>query len=238
MRCWLFLLVAESVHQQAAPRAKSQHFKQVQIVKAPVLTDPPRLPECLKISKIDKQLADNIQDEYSAYLQGDVTVETTYVQQIDECTYSSYISYDGDDQLARLLVEAARSNKLCKSLSRYCDNIFGSGSKYTLSATSGSHQVSPPPVVEFNCTKSTYSQQLDHFSDTESRVFDQVYWVCDAAWPTSHHKQVKHGHVIVFLGNEGPLGVPKQPIVFENARRLNALVILVEHRSALNADSV
>ena len=41
----------------------------------------------------------------------------------------------------------------------------------------------------------------------------------------------KHsGHVIVFLGNESPLGIPKQPIVFENARRLNALVVLVEHR--------
>jgi hypothetical protein len=36
--------------------------------------------------------------------------------------------------------------------------------------------------------------------------------------------------VIVFLGNESPLGVPGQPIVFENARRLNALVVLVEHR--------
>lgn len=35
---------------------------------------------------------------------------------------------------------------------------------------------------------------------------------------------------MVFLGNEGPLGVPQQPIVFENARRLNALVVLVEHR--------
>jgi hypothetical protein len=38
------------------------------------------------------------------------------------------------------------------------------------------------------------------------------------------------GNVVVFLGNEGPLGIPQQPIVFENARRLNALVVLVEHR--------
>lgn len=42
--------------------------------------------------------------------------------------------------------------------------------------------------------------------------------------------QKESGNVIVFLGNESPLGIPKQPIVFENARRLNALVILVEHR--------
>lgn len=42
--------------------------------------------------------------------------------------------------------------------------------------------------------------------------------------------QAEAGHIIVFLGNESPLGVPKQPIVFENAARLNALVLLVEHR--------
>jgi hypothetical protein len=42
--------------------------------------------------------------------------------------------------------------------------------------------------------------------------------------------QKRSGNVIVFLGNESPLGIPKQPIVFENARRLNALVVLVEHR--------
>lgn len=35
---------------------------------------------------------------------------------------------------------------------------------------------------------------------------------------------------MVFVGAEGPLGTPGQPIVFENARRLNALVVLVEHR--------
>lgn len=38
------------------------------------------------------------------------------------------------------------------------------------------------------------------------------------------------GNVVVYLGNEGPLGIPQQPIVFENARRMNALVVLVEHR--------
>jgi hypothetical protein len=42
--------------------------------------------------------------------------------------------------------------------------------------------------------------------------------------------QAAAGNIIVFLGNESPLGIPKQPIVFENARRLNALVLLVEHR--------
>lgn len=47
---------------------------------------------------------------------------------------------------------------------------------------------------------------------------------------TRKHTQRSAGNVVVFLGNEGPLGIPQQPIVFENARKLNALVILVEHR--------
>lgn len=45
-----------------------------------------------------------------------------------------------------------------------------------------------------------------------------------------HCRQARSGNIIVFLGNESPLGIPKQPIVFENAERLNALVLLVEHR--------
>lgn len=42
--------------------------------------------------------------------------------------------------------------------------------------------------------------------------------------------QESSGTVLVFLGNESPLDVPQQPIIFENADKHNALVILVEHR--------
>lgn len=42
--------------------------------------------------------------------------------------------------------------------------------------------------------------------------------------------QEASGTVLVFLGNESPLDTPQQPIIFENADRHNALVILVEHR--------
>jgi hypothetical protein len=48
--------------------------------------------------------------------------------------------------------------------------------------------------------------------------------------PPPTHTQRDNGTLIVFLGNEGTLGIPKQPIVFENAERMQALVILVEHR--------
>jgi hypothetical protein len=42
--------------------------------------------------------------------------------------------------------------------------------------------------------------------------------------------QAQQGSIIVFLGNESPLGTPAQPIVFEQARAMNALVLQVEHR--------
>jgi hypothetical protein len=42
--------------------------------------------------------------------------------------------------------------------------------------------------------------------------------------------QAQQGSIIVFLGNESPLGTPSQPIVFEQARAMKALVLEVEHR--------
>jgi hypothetical protein len=42
--------------------------------------------------------------------------------------------------------------------------------------------------------------------------------------------QARHGNVVVFLGGEGPLSRPQRPIIFENAKRLHALVIQIEHR--------
>jgi hypothetical protein len=64
------------------------------------------------------------------------------------------------------------------------------------------------------------------------KTFKQVYWVCDGTWPkaASAAEQAASSSLLVFLGNESPLGVPSQPIVFESARRLGALVLLVEHR--------
>jgi hypothetical protein len=89
--------------------------------------------------------------------------------------------------------------------------------------------------VELNCQKRTFTQQLDHFKNSSSSrsngsTFKQVYWVCDDAWPKSKAAQREVGHIIFFLGNESPLGVPRQPIVFENARRMHALVVELEHR--------
>lgn len=48
--------------------------------------------------------------------------------------------------------------------------------------------------------------------------------------------QAQQGTIIVFLGNESPLGTPSQPIVFEQARDMNALVLQVEHRWAVQND--
>lgn len=48
--------------------------------------------------------------------------------------------------------------------------------------------------------------------------------------------QAQQGSIIVFLGNESPLGTPSQPIVFEQAQDMNALVLQVEHRWAVQND--
>ncbi|KAF8060566.1 hypothetical protein HT031_004743 [Scenedesmus sp. PABB004] len=89
-----------------------------------------------------------------------------------------------------------------------------------------------------------FAQPLDHANASDGRRFNQTYWTCDAAWrrggPASDAQpprprpplvRAPGRHVLVFLGNESPLGLPGQPIVFENAARLNALVLLVEHRA-------
>ncbi|WIA34501.1 hypothetical protein OEZ86_012824 [Tetradesmus obliquus] len=75
-----------------------------------------------------------------------------------------------------------------------------------------------------------FEQQLDHFNSSEARTWRQVYWVCGDAFPKTAQEQEESGVIYMFLGNESPLGTPQQPIVFENARRQRALVVLVEHR--------
>lgn len=45
-----------------------------------------------------------------------------------------------------------------------------------------------------------------------------------------HFVQEESGHIIVYQGAEGPLNPPERPIIFENARRLKALLVWVEHR--------
>lgn len=74
------VLIAVSAVQQAAIRPRDQYFKLVQTVKAPILTDPLRLPECWEASNINNELAANINEKYSRYMQGNATVETSYVQ--------------------------------------------------------------------------------------------------------------------------------------------------------------
>jgi len=93
---------------------------------------------------------------------------------------------------------------------------------------------SPAPTTlydQFGCQTFNFTQSLDHFSTANSnQTFNQTYVVCNAAFPTTPEVQAAQGTIIFFLGNEGPLGTPQQPIVFENAARMHALVIELEHR--------
>lgn len=76
---------------------------------------------------------------------------------------------------------------------RYCAQAFNpSGS--TLQSSSGATDVTPPPVVNFNCVKGFYKQTLDHFNTSDSRFFKQVFWVCDKSFPGNQQDQVRACH--------------------------------------------
>lgn len=218
----------------AVPGEHMRYFTLSQVVQCcpPTSTGKPILPTCQDASDISSWLADNINTQYKQLLApgtGNATVTTTLLQRVAQCNYSSLVTYVGSADLEQQLADAANQGKLCDALPQYCAQAFNpSGS--TLQSSSGATDVTPPPVVNFNCVKGFYKQTLDHFNTSDSRFFKQVFWVCDKSFPGNQQDQASSGNIIVFLGNESPLGIPKQPIVFENAERLNALVLLVEHR--------
>jgi lysosomal Pro-X carboxypeptidase len=81
------------------------------------------------------------------------------------------------------------------------------------------------PYAEAGCFVTNFTQQIDH-TNPKIGTFNQRYYVC----PRYLSPNVQNGSVVVFLGNESPLNNIVQPIVFENIRRMNALLIEVEHR--------
>lgn len=77
----LFLTLLHTVAEaQAASKLTSQYFQLVQVLKAPVPTNPSRLPVCVEIGRISKLLAANINEQYASYMRGKATVATSYVQ--------------------------------------------------------------------------------------------------------------------------------------------------------------
>jgi hypothetical protein len=66
-----------------------------------------------------------------------------------------------------------------------------------LEGTSSNADAPLVPVLDFNCVQSTFTQQLDHFNATEQRTWQQVYWVCDDAFPKAKQEQVRTGLVTV-----------------------------------------
>ena len=90
------------------------------------------------------------------------------------------------------------------------------------------------PYDSLKCQMRNFTQVLDHFNPAEESTFSQRYYVCPAAFPSDKSQAASEGNVILFLGNEGPLDNPSQPIVFENAARMKALVIQVEVRHIIS----
>ncbi|KAF6255587.1 serine carboxypeptidase S28-domain-containing protein [Scenedesmus sp. NREL 46B-D3] len=136
------------------------------------------------------------------------TMETTYLQVVDECAYTSLISYNGSAEARQALLAAANSNSLCTVLGTYCAEVFGAASEYVLESTSGDANPHTPIIQEFNCVKKYFQQRLDHFSSNDIRRFKQLYWVCDGAWPTSKAAQARHGNVVVYYGESMPFELP------------------------------
>uniref|UniRef100_A0A383WGA6 Serine carboxypeptidase S28-domain-containing protein n=1 Tax=Tetradesmus obliquus TaxID=3088 RepID=A0A383WGA6_TETOB len=161
---------------------------------------------------------------------GSNIMSTTFLYQtLDVCVYVSYVAYMGTPSLKQRLVSAANTDRLCTAMTGYCTHAFPS-SRLQLQSTSSDADAPLVPVLDYSCVQSSFEQQLDHFNSSERRSWQQVYWVCDDAFPKTAQEQEESGVIYVFLGNESPLGTPRQPIVFENARRHRALVVLVEHR--------
>lgn len=87
------------------------------------------------------------------------------------------------------------------------------------------------PAQAFDCQWRNFTQTLDHFNASDSRTFQQQMVVCPGAWPAAAAAQAATGSLIFFLGNEAPLpNPPSQPIIFENAARMGALIVQLEHR--------
>ena len=82
------------------------------------------------------------------------------------------------------------------------------------------------------CTGYNFTQKLDHFDQSNTQTFQQLYYVCTATWPEDPAVQAASGTVIVFQGGEEPVGQLNEALITENAARYQALIIMVEVRTS------
>ena len=71
------------------------------------------------------------------------------------------------------------------------------------------------------------AQKLDHFSDSDTRTWEQRYFVNDTLWDQ------QSGPVFLMLGGEGPADpawLATDTDVMRNAAKYKAMVIYLEHR--------
>ena len=72
-----------------------------------------------------------------------------------------------------------------------------------------------------------FNQKLDHFNPSDTRTWQQRYFVNDTNW------EMKGGPVFLNIGGEGPadpVWLVADTEMMINARKYGALAILVEHR--------
>ncbi|KAI8472440.1 MAG: serine carboxypeptidase S28-domain-containing protein [Monoraphidium minutum] len=81
------------------------------------------------------------------------------------------------------------------------------------------------------CTKGTFPQKLDHFDASETRTFNQTYYICDERWPSDPEVQRTEGKIMFVQGAEAALGGPPLgALIWESAERQRLLVMSLEHR--------
>lgn len=91
----------------------------------------------------------------------------------------------------------------------------------------GYHSPPIPPGMVLSEAQWFKTQKLDHFSDSDKRMWQQRYFVNDTLWDR------QKGPVFLMLGGEGPadpawLAIDTEIMI--NAAKYKAIVILLEHR--------
>ncbi|KAI8472438.1 MAG: serine carboxypeptidase S28-domain-containing protein [Monoraphidium minutum] len=125
----------------------------------------------------------------------------------------------------------AHNNAPRKPTHSLCDNIrfkFGNAAieSVTLNKTNPERWPGDP-----DCQPGVFTQKLDHFDPSETRTFEQSYYVCKQFWPADAAVQKAEGKILFYQGAETPLGgEPQQPMIWEGAARQRLLVMSLEHR--------
>lgn len=164
---------------------------------------------------------------------GNVTVTNIRMQADNRCWLATTVTPDtnttmeGDIQAA--LAQNDTVTAFCSLVDSYCKAMGDLNATFV----SFQYNVNEYPVdeVDLQCKPDYFDQKLDHFDPAVTATFPQLYYVCNKTWPADPAVQAKNATILFMQGAEGGIGIPSYSmIIYEHARRLNALVLSLEHR--------